>query len=194
MLRVDGATPVTRGRTTCVLECAAHRARDRDIHAAITRSVVGRRVAGHYPCRRADSNNTDDNADRYQHGAAFARCGRVGRGGLASVDRRRTPSCGELDRSTVNGFPGLVIGFPSLDSAMSRSICPRLKCSRIRAATTVGSRSSIRGGRQPFCRAAALAVTSPRTTASARSACLPAQIEKLARVGLARIAATGRDY
>ena len=45
------------------------------------------------------------------------------------------------------------------------------------AATTVGSRSSIRGGRQPFCRAAALAVTSPRTTASARSACLPAQID-----------------
>ena len=47
MLGVDGATPVTRGRTTCVLECAAHRTRDRDIHAAITRSVVGRRVAGH---------------------------------------------------------------------------------------------------------------------------------------------------
>jgi hypothetical protein len=89
MLRVDGATPVTRRRTTCVLKCAAHRTRDRDIHAAITRSVVGRRVVGHYPCRRADSNNTNDNADRYQHGTAFARRERVGRWGLASVDRRR---------------------------------------------------------------------------------------------------------
>src|SRR6516162_3309705 len=89
MLRVDGATPVTCGRTTCVLECPAHRTRDRDIHAAITRSVVGRRVAGQYPCRRAGSNATNDNADRYQHGTAFARRERVGRWGLASVDRRR---------------------------------------------------------------------------------------------------------
>ena len=90
MLRVDGATPVTRGRTTCVLECAARRTRERDIHAAITRSVVGvRRVVGHYPCRRAGGNNNDENADRYQRGTAFARCERVGRWGLASVDRRR---------------------------------------------------------------------------------------------------------
>lgn len=36
-------------------------------------------------------------------------------------------------------FPGLVIGFLSLNSAMSRSICSRLKCSRIRAATTYPS-------------------------------------------------------
>jgi hypothetical protein len=138
-------------------------------------------VVGHYPCRRAGSNNTEENADRYQHDAALARCGRVGRWGFAFVDRRRLLRCGELDGSTVSGFPGLVIGFLSLNSAMSRSICSRLKCSRNRAATTVGSRSSIRGGRQPFCRAPALAVTSPRTTASARSACLPAQIGKLAR-------------
>jgi len=90
MLRVDGATQVTRGRTTCVLECAARRTRERDIHAAITRSVVGvRRVVGYYPCRRAGSNNTDENADRYPHDTAFARCERVGRWGLASVDRRR---------------------------------------------------------------------------------------------------------
>jgi hypothetical protein len=90
MLRVDGATPVTRGRTTCVLECAAHRTREVDIHAAITRSVVGfRRVVSHYPCRREGSNNTDENADHYQHGTAFAGCERVGRWGFASVDRRR---------------------------------------------------------------------------------------------------------
>jgi hypothetical protein len=46
-------------------------------------------VAGHYPCRRAGSNNTNDNADRYQHGTAFARRERIGRWGFASVDRRR---------------------------------------------------------------------------------------------------------
>lgn len=90
MLRVAGATQVTCGRTTCVLDCAARRTRERDIHAAITRSVVGvRRVVGYYPCRRAGSNHADENADRYQHGTAFARCERVGWGGLASVDRRR---------------------------------------------------------------------------------------------------------
>ena len=90
MLRVDAATPVMRRRTTCVLDCAARRTRERDIHAAITRSVIGvRRVVGYYPCRRAGSNNTDENADRSQHDAAFARRERVGRWGLASVDRRR---------------------------------------------------------------------------------------------------------
>jgi hypothetical protein len=105
MLPVDGATQVTRGRTTCVLDCAARRTRERDIHAAITRSVVGvRRVVGYYPCRRAGSNNTDENADRSQHDTAFATCERVGRWGLASVDRRRL-----LLRRTrpvySNGFP-----------------------------------------------------------------------------------------
>ncbi len=103
MLRVDGVTPVASGSTARVLECAAHRTRDRDVHAAATGSVVGRRVVGQYPYRRADSNDTNGNADRYQHGAAFAGRGRLGRWGLAFVDRRRAPSCGELDRSTVNG-------------------------------------------------------------------------------------------
>ena len=89
MLSLDGATQVTRGRTTCMLDCAARRTRERDIHAAITRSVVGvRRVVRYCPCRRAGSNNTDEDADRHQHGTAFARCERVGRWGLAFVDRR----------------------------------------------------------------------------------------------------------
>jgi hypothetical protein len=116
MLPVDGATQVTRSRTTCVLDYAARRTRELDIHAAITRSAVGvRRVVGYYPCRRADSNNTDENADRYPHDTAFARCERLGRWGLASVDRRRLLRAAN---STVygNAFPRLAIGFLSLNS------------------------------------------------------------------------------
>ena len=41
VLGVGGATPVTRGGTTCVLESSTHGARDRDIHAAVTGSVIG---------------------------------------------------------------------------------------------------------------------------------------------------------
>jgi len=37
----DGTTPVSRGRTTCVLDRTTHRARDRDIDATVTGSVVG---------------------------------------------------------------------------------------------------------------------------------------------------------
>src|SRR5690348_6264206 len=76
-----------------------HRTRNRDVHAAITRSVVARRVVGQYPCRSARRNNTNENADRYQHGAVLARRQRLGRWGLASVDRRRL-----LDRANVTGL------------------------------------------------------------------------------------------
>jgi hypothetical protein len=86
---VDGTTPVSRGRTTFVLDSATHRARDRDIHAAVTGSVMGRRVADDRPCDRARCDNTNDNADHHHHDTAFARRERVGRWGLATVGRRR---------------------------------------------------------------------------------------------------------
>jgi hypothetical protein len=98
---IDGATPVPGGPTTCVLESTAHRTRDRDIHAAVTRSVIRRRVGRHSPGRRARPNNSRDNAYHYQYGAAFMWCERVGRRGLASVDRRRLLRAADLIELTI---------------------------------------------------------------------------------------------
>jgi hypothetical protein len=89
MLVVGSAAPVVRCRATCVLESAPHRARPRDVHAAVTGLVIGRRLACHYPCRRARGNDTSHNANHYEHGTTFARRERVGRWGLACIDRRR---------------------------------------------------------------------------------------------------------
>jgi hypothetical protein len=98
---IDGVTPVPGGRTTCVLESAAHRARDRDIHAAVTRAVIRRRVGRHRPGRRARRNNSRDNAYHYQYGAAFTGRERVGRRGLASVDRGRLLRAADLIELTI---------------------------------------------------------------------------------------------
>jgi hypothetical protein len=95
------ATPVACFCTTCVLDCAAHRTRDRDIYAAVARSAIPRRVARHGPRGYPHCDQSNENDGRYQHGTAFARRQRVGRWGLSCVDRRRLLPSGELDRSTI---------------------------------------------------------------------------------------------
>jgi hypothetical protein len=87
-LGVGGAAPVARRGTALVLETAAHRARDRDIHAAVTRSVVRRRVAADHPCDRGRRYDSDGYADHDEHDAAFARREWIGRWSFTSIGRR----------------------------------------------------------------------------------------------------------
>jgi hypothetical protein len=105
VLDVYGATPITCGRTTRVLECAAHRARLRDVHAPATGSVIGRRVLGHHPghhpCRDESGNNTQPD----QQDPAVPRRERIGWRSLASVDRRRLlPSANSIE-CTITTLP-----------------------------------------------------------------------------------------
>lgn len=88
-LPVDGAAPIVRGDTACVLKSTTHAARERDRHAAITRPVVCRRVTGKAPGNRARHDDPNDNAGRYQRRTAFARGERVPWWRLTGVDRRR---------------------------------------------------------------------------------------------------------
>jgi hypothetical protein len=105
VLDVYGATPITCGRTTRVLECAAHRARLRDVHTPVTGSVIGRRVLGHHPGHhpRRDESNNYTHPD--QQDPAVPRRERISWRSLASVDRRRLlPSANSIE-CTITTLP-----------------------------------------------------------------------------------------
>src|SRR5258705_3043730 len=89
VLEVGGATPVARCCTTCVLDRAAHRTCHSDGYAGLAGSNRARRLARRLPYRRAHCNRDDENGAHYPYGTALARRERVGRWGLACVDRRR---------------------------------------------------------------------------------------------------------
>jgi hypothetical protein len=105
MLGVHGATPITCGRTTRVLDCAAHRARLRDVHAPVTGSVIGRGVFGHHPGQRSRCDESCNDSHHDQQDSAVPRRERTGRRSLASVDRRRLlPSANSVE-CTITTLP-----------------------------------------------------------------------------------------
>jgi hypothetical protein len=106
VLDVYGATPITCGRTACVLECTAHRARLRDVHAPVMGSVIGRGVVGHRPGHRRRRDEGCDNTQPDQQDPAVPRGERIGRRSLAFVDRRRLlPLANSID-CTITTLPG----------------------------------------------------------------------------------------
>lgn len=105
VLCVHGATPITCGRTTRMLDCAAHRARLRDVHASVTGSVIGRGVLGHHPGQRPRGDESCNDTQHDQQDPAVPRRERIGRRSLASVDRRRLlPSANSVE-CTITTLP-----------------------------------------------------------------------------------------
>jgi hypothetical protein len=105
VLDIYGATPITCGRTARVLECAAHRARLRDVHAPVMGSVIGRGVVGHHPGQHPRCDESCNNTHPDQQDPAVPRRERIGRRSLASVDRRRLlPSANSVE-CTITTLP-----------------------------------------------------------------------------------------
>jgi hypothetical protein len=121
VLDIYGATPITCGRTARVLECAAHRARLRDVHAPVTGSVIGRGVLGHHPGHRPRCDESCNYTRPDQQDPAVPRRERIGWRSLASVDRRRLLPSANLVECTITTLPSRCACSATTSSAL-RSI------------------------------------------------------------------------